>query len=269
MNIWVFIGAVWLFSAIAMAGVWAFSMKVKNVGYVDVAWAGLMAAAALFAGIVGGGADVIRVLVALLGGFWGARLCLHLLSRILHEDEDGRYQALRKEWNGSPGRFFMFFQLQAIIVMLFSVPFYIAASNPTISLSWIIVALLVWGGSIAGEAIADHQLNDFRKNPANRGKTCRIGLWGWSRHPNYFFEWLHWFSYVLLAVGSPIFIWSFIGPVVMFAFLYRVSGIPWTEAQALRSRGENYRTYQREVSEFFLWPPRRPSQQKRGIDVTH
>ena len=97
----------------------------------------------------------------------------------------------------------------------------------------------------------------FREDPGNRGKTCRNGLWAWSRHPNYFFEWLHWFTYVLLAVGSHTFLLSLAGPVVMLVFLDRVSGIPWTEAQALRSRGEDYRRYQQEVSAFFPWPPRR------------
>ena len=97
----------------------------------------------------------------------------------------------------------------------------------------------------------------FRAAPAHRGQVCRDGLWAWSRHPNYFFEWLHWFAYVLLAASGDAWAWSLLGPVVMLAFLYRVSGIPWTEANALRSRPEAYARYQREVSPFIPWPPRR------------
>jgi steroid 5-alpha reductase family enzyme len=135
-----------------------------------------------------------------------------------------------------------------------------AAANPRHSLSvWTVLALVVWLASMAGESLADRQLARFRADPGSRGKTCRVGLWAWSRHPNYFFEWLHWFSYVLLAVGSGLAWLAWLGPVLMFAFLYRVSGIPWTEAQSLRSRGEDYARYQREVSAFFPWPPRRPS----------
>ena len=119
-----------------------------------------------------------------------------------------------------------------------------------------LAAVIVWFSSIAGEWIADRQLSKFRAHPSNRGKTCRVGLWSWSRHPNYFFEWLHWFSYVLLAIASPYFWWSWIGPVLMLAFLYRVSGIPWTEAQSLRSRGDDYRRYQDEVSAFVPLPPK-------------
>jgi steroid 5-alpha reductase family enzyme len=247
---------VWGLSAVAMALTWWMAMRVRNVGFVDVVWAGLMALAALLAGAFAMGSEVPRVLVALFGSTWGARLCLHLLARVLHEPEDGRYQALRERWQGSPARFFLFFQLQALVVALFAVPFFAAASQPDLDARWIAAAVACWLLSLGGETLADRQLARFRADPANRGRTCRDGLWGWSRHPNYFFEWLHWFAYVLLAAGGPLAGWSWIGPIVMLLFLYRVSGIPWTEAQALRSRGEDYRRYQRQVSAFFPLPPR-------------
>jgi steroid 5-alpha reductase family enzyme len=163
---------------------------------------------------------------------------------------------LRERWQGSPARFFLFFQLQALVVALFAVPFFAAASQPDLDARWIAAAAACWLLSLGGETLADRQLARFRADPANRGRTCRDGLWGWSRHPNYFFEWLHWFAYVLLAAGGPLAGWSWIGPIVMLLFLYRVSGIPWTEAQALRSRGEDYRRYQRQVSAFLPLPPR-------------
>lgn len=249
--------AIWAASAVAMTLAWAFSMRVRNIGYVDVFWAGLMAAAALACGILAGGSTLVRTLTALAGGIWGARLCLHLLARVMHEPEDGRYQALRAAWQGSPWRFFLFFQMQAAVVALFALPFIAAASNPREHVSgWLIAATAIWGLSLGGEALADVQLAAHRDDPANAGTTCRTGLWAWSRHPNYFFEWLHWFTYVLLGAGSPLWWLTWLGPLVMFAFLYRVSGIPWTEKQALRSRGEDYRRYQAEVSAFFPLPPR-------------
>ncbi len=249
---------VWAGSAVVMTVAWAFCMRIKNVGYVDVVWAGLMAVSALVAGLCSDGAALPRTLTALAGAVWGARLCVHLLNRVMHEEEDGRYKALREEWNGSPAKFFAFFQLQALVVALFALPFLGAAANPESHLTfWSIAAVAVWLLSVGGEALADAQLSEHRNNPDNRGKTCRAGLWGWSRHPNYFFEWLHWFAYVLLAIGSPYAWLTWLGPVIMFAFLYRVSGIPWTEKNAVRSRGEDYLRYQREVSEFFPWPPRR------------
>lgn len=251
---------VWAMSAAVMAIAWYFSMRVKNVGYVDVVWAALMSAAAILVSYLGIGSVLPRALVALFGGIWGARLCIHLLKRVLHEAEDGRYQALRATWNGSPSKFFLFFQMQAVVVTLFSIPFYAAASRESnILCAWTIAAIVVWLVSVFGEYLADQQLAKFRNDPANKGKTCRTGLWAYSRHPNYFFEWLHWFSYVLLAVNSEYFWYSLVGPIVMLAFLYRVSGIPWTETQALRSRGDDYRRYQNEVSAFIPLPPRKPS----------
>lgn len=249
--------SIWAIAALGMVLAWAISLRVANLGHVDVAWAALMALAALLAGVLGSGAALPRGLVAVLGGLWGMRLSLHLLRRVLHEPEDGRYQFLRLAWRGSASRFFVFFQLQALVVALFALPFIAAASGPQGGMdAWIVLAILTWMVAVGGETIADRQLSAFRADPGNRGRTCRSGLWRWSRHPNYFFEWLHWFAYVFLAMGSDLFWLSLIGPVVMLAFLYRVSGIPWTEAQALRSRGEDYARYQREVSAFFPWPPR-------------
>lgn len=257
MSPWTLALAIWGGSAVVMTGMWVFSMRVRNIGYVDVAWAGLMALAALTAGLFSDGATLPRTLTALGGAVWGARLCVHLLHRVMNEDEDGRYRALREQWNGSAFKIFLFFQLQALVVALFALPFLGAAANPeTSGFGWLIAAVVVWLLSVAGESIADAQLSEHRNNPDNAGKTCRVGLWSWSRHPNYFFEWLHWFAYVLLGVGSPYAWLTWLGPVVMFAFLYRVSGIPWTEQQSLRSRGDDYRRYQREVSQFFPWPRR-------------
>lgn len=247
-----------LLAVTGMSAVWLLQMRTRNAGYVDVAWAALLAATALLYGSFGPGAGVPRLLIAMLGGIWGARLALHLLSRVLHEAEDGRYAALRAHWQGHQGKFFGFFMAQALLVVLFSLPFLAVATNPHTALSLpMLLGVLVWFGSLAGESLADLQLARFRRCPGNRGKTCRRGLWSWSRHPNYFFEWLHWFAYVLLAWGSPLWWLSWVGPIAMLVSLLWVTGIPYTEQQALRSRGDEYRRYQQDVSRFFPWPPRR------------
>jgi len=195
--------------------------------------------------------------VGALGGLWGARLALHLWRRVSGEAEDGRYRYLREHWQGNQAKFFGFFQLQALLVALFALPFVAVAQNrvgePTF---WTGLSVVIWVISIAGESLADFQLARFRCDPANRGRTCRAGLWRYSRHPNYFFEWLHWLAYIPLSIGSPTAWLSGVGPLLMYVFLRWVSGIPFTEAQALRSRGEDYRIYQQQTPMFFPWFPK-------------
>ena len=248
----------WAVAAAAMALVFAGARRAGKIGYVDVAWAGLMALSALLVAACAGGTPLSRALVALLGGAWGLRLCLYLWRRVAREAEDGRYLALRARFGDAALPFFVFFQMQALVVALFALPFATVATRATDPQAWQVAAAAgVWILAVGGEALADFQLARFRADPRNHGHTCRSGLWAWSRHPNYFFEWLHWSSYLLLALGSPRWWLALSGPVLMLLFLYRLSGIPWTEAQALRSRGEDYRRYQREVSAFFPLPPRR------------
>lgn len=252
--LWVLMGA-----SVMMVLGWAWQRRSDNAGVVDVLWSAGMAGSAVFYALVLPGATLPRALVGLLGGLWGARLALHLAQRVLREAEDGRYQNLRRRWSGSQSKFLMFFLAQALFVVFFSIPFWIAAHNPTPGWTfWTTLAVIVWVIAVLGESIADRQLSAHRINPANKGRTCRSGLWRYSRHPNYFFEWLHWFTYVFLSIGLGAG-WvglSLIGPALMLGFLYRITGIPYTEAQALRSRGADYAEYQRTTSAFIPLPPK-------------
>ena len=257
MSGWVFV-QVWLAAAVVMTLGWAWQQYTRNAGIVDVLWSLCVGASAVAMAILGDGSMPARVAVALLGGTWGARLALHLAHRVFTEAEDGRYAYLRRHWNGSGAKFFLFFQLQAALVPLFAMPFAAAARSPQAALlPWASIAAAIWIGAVVGEGIADRQLARFRADPANRGRTCRAGLWKYSRHPNYFFEWLHWFAYVALAAGSPWWWMAAAGPIVMYVFLRWISGVPYTEAQALRSRGEDYADYQRSTPMLIPWFPRR------------
>jgi steroid 5-alpha reductase family enzyme len=249
---------VWAAASVAMVIAWLMQLRSRNAGIVDVIWAACMAASALFYASVGSGSLIARLGVTLFGGFWGFRLCMHILSRVLTEHEDGRYRYLRSHWKDNQFKFFLFFQAQAVLTALFSLPFYAVAQNANEGFTrWCFIGITIWCVSIAGESIADAQLATFRMNPNNRGKTCRVGLWRYSRHPNYFFEWLHWFTYVFLAIHSPYSVWlySLLGPILMLISLRWVTGIPYVEAQALRSRGDDYRDYQRSTSAFIPWFP--------------
>jgi steroid 5-alpha reductase family enzyme len=257
MNPWIQLTCLWMLAALMMTFGWFWQRSRGNAGIVDVLWAvGTGLNAVIFA-VMGEGAASPRLIVALLGGLWGARLAAHIWARVRSEPEDGRYRHLRALWNGSQFKFFLFFQFQALLIVLFSLPFLAVARNPHGIGWWMLIGIVVWVVSVMGESIADSQLARFRSDQSNHGRTCRDGLWRYSRHPNYFFEWLHWFAYVCLALGSPVAWLAWAGPAVMYVFLRWISGIPFTETQALRSRGDDYRAYQRSTSMLIPWFPRR------------
>ncbi|RME71231.1 MAG: DUF1295 domain-containing protein [Verrucomicrobia bacterium] len=231
-----------------------------NYGVVDVIWSYAFAALALYYSALAEGWWVRRLVLVLMVGAWSMRLGTHLLLRVSrdHPREDGRYQAMRDAWKGGfGGRMFGFFQLQAVSVVLLGLPFFWIARNPVEEfhlMEWLGMAL--WTAAIAGEAVADAQLAAFRRERKDRRAVCDIGLWRYSRHPNYFFEWLVWVGFFLFACGSP---WGWTGvlsPLVILYLILRVTGIPPTEAQALRSKGEAYAKYQARTNAFFPGPPR-------------
>ena len=247
----------WAGAVVLQAAGWLWQRRHRNAGIVDALWAFGVGGVALLAAALGDGAPAPRIALALLGGLWGLRLATHLWIRVRGEAEDGRYASLRERWRGDQRKWFAFFQFQALLVVVFALPFVAVARNPVTAVTpWLLAGIAVWIASVAGEALADAQLASFRGDPSNRGRTCRSGLWRYSRHPNYFFEWTHWFAYVLLAVGSPLAWLAWSGPLVMYAFLRWISGIPFTEAQALRTRGEDYREYQRSTPMLFPWFPK-------------
>lgn len=240
-----------------MAAGWQWQRRHRNAGIVDVMWTAGVGLGAVLTALTGPGAVMPRLLLAVLGGVWAGRLALHIWRRVRDGEEDGRYRALRAHWNGSQTKFALFFLAQAGLIVLFTLPFIAVAANPIPGMTpWLWLGLLIWIVAVAGESLADRQLAAFRADAANAGRVCQVGLWRVSRHPNYFFEWLHWFTYVALAVGAS-FAWlAWVGPVVMFIFLRWISGIPYTEAQSLRTRGEAYREYQRTTPMLFPWFPK-------------
>ena len=250
---------VWACMAVTMLLFYLIQQKTRNATVVDAVWAAGVGLSACFYGITGTGNVGRRTVLVVLGGLWGLRLAGHLILRSLAKPEDGRYAMLREQWGSSgPRYFFLFFQAQAFWVVLFSVPFLVVSRTGRTLWAWPDwAALLIWMTAVAGEACADWQLERFRRNSENRGRTCCQGLWRYSRHPNYFFEWLHWFTYVFLALGGKWWWISLWGPIVMLLFLYKVTGIPYTEKRALQSRGEDYRRYQQSTSAFIPWIPKR------------
>jgi steroid 5-alpha reductase family enzyme len=256
---WLLIGIGAAAASATMILMWIVQLRIGDASHVDVAWAYGVGALAVLYALLGDGSSGNRLLVGLVAAVWSARLGTYILvNRVLGKPEDGRYQELRRRWAPHLQRnFFVFFQAQALFVAVFAIPFaFVVVDDGAISpLAWIGAALALV--CVAAEATADRQLAAWRASPANKGRTCRAGLWSWSRHPNYFFEWLHWVAWTVVALGSPTGWVALAVPAFLLALLFRVTGIPETEAQSLRSRGDDYRRYQQEVSVFVPLPPRR------------
>jgi len=235
--------------------VWLISVKMRNYGFLDVAWSlGVAVLAPLFA-LESPGLGARKWLLTAIAVAWSLRLGIYILLRVLrhHPKEDARYQTLRKQWHG-PGMFLAFFELQAVVVTLFALPFLFIAFDPAPAFSPLAIA----GAALAlialcGEALADLQMQRFKADPASEGKVCQAGLWYYSRHPNYFFESLIWWAFFLAALPSPHGWTTVICPLMMMYFLFKVTGIPLTEEYAVKSKGDLYRAYQRTTSPFIPW----------------
>lgn len=252
------LGAGALILIVLFTAVWLVQLKTGNAGIVDPVWAlSFPLVAGLYFIMTPPGIRKWWMLGMVV--LWGTRLSFHLFTRYIVENkEDVRYTALRKEW-GSKQNWLMlrFYYFQAILALVLSLPFALIMLDQSGSAGPFLIA----GASLAliaviGETTADRQLNNFKADPANKGKVCERGLWYYSRHPNYFFEWLIWVSFFVAALGSAYGWVTIVCPALMLYFLLNVTGIPYTEAQSLKSKGAAYEAYQRSTSAFIPLPKR-------------
>ncbi len=243
---------------------WVLHLRVRNASLADVGFCLTFGMIVLACGVFSAGDFSRRTLISGMGILYAARLGHHLfIQRVWKKPEDPRYQKIRTilgSWE-SVGMF-CYFQMQVPACLFFAGLLCWVMNHPADGIRWwdsfgVMIFLL----AVIGETIADRQLESFRQNPLNKGKTLQTGLWRYSRHPNYFFESLHWWAYVPLAVGLPWAWASVFWPIFMTVSLLWVTGVPWAERQALTSRGDSYREYQRTTSVFFLWFPRTSTRQ--------
>jgi len=253
---------------VAFALFYLLARRINNYGIVDIAWSYAFLGLGVLYGALAHGWPLRRILLPTLVGLWSIRLGTHLYQRVMghHPEEDARYREMRVRWAANFNwEMFKFYQFQALSLVLLSLPFALVCINPTPGLHPLELAgATLWFIALCGETFADAQLAAFKRNPENRGKVCAVGLWRYSRHPNYFFEWLIWVAYFVFACASP---WGWISvicPASMLYLLLRVTGIPMTEEQSVRSRGDAYRAYQATTSAFIPWFPKKPAQPAPG-----
>lgn len=210
-----------------MALLWFWHRRLGNARLVDAGWAGIIAALAIADARLGAGFGPRRAAIAFMMGSWGLRLMIHqLYGRVFGRNEDGRFAARRARWGDRAStKFFWFFQAQALLAVVFSLPALLSSTNGTPAFSSLeLSAAGLWIAAYAGETTADRQLLHFNVNEANRGRTCQVGLWRYSRHPDYFFEWLIWVAYALFAFAAP---WGPLALVCPAARAYQLTTRPF------------------------------------------
>jgi len=246
-----------------MATAWCVQQTTGKSGWVDVSWSFGVGGAAFVAALWPIESDWPQwrqALVAALIAGWGLRLALHIAERNRGSGDDPRYRQLAIAWgHAAPRRMFLFLQSQAAVGMILVLSVALAAHNAHPGLrAQDVAGVAILLAAIAGEAVADRQLRAFVREPAHRGAVCDVGLWQFSRHPNYFFEWLSWLAYPVLAVdfgGDNDLGWlALAAPVCMYWTLVHVSGIPPLEEHMMHTRGDAFRSYQARVPAFFPFP---------------
>jgi steroid 5-alpha reductase family enzyme len=240
------------------AVVWAICLRLRNYGFLDVTWTLSIGLLALVDGLAGPGDVTRRLVFTSVGLAWSLRLGLFVLARVVrhHPTEDKRYRSLRERWK-TPFAFLCFFELQALIAVVFSLPFLGAAFAPgqlIEPLEWL--GLSIAAAGILGEAAADQQSQTFKRRIGAEKKVLDAGLWRYSRHPNYFFEILSWAGFALAALPYPMGWAALLCPLLIAYFLLRVTGVPLTEKHSLETHGDAYRDYQRRTNAIIPWPPK-------------
>jgi steroid 5-alpha reductase family enzyme len=249
--------ALWIVAglSLAMAGAWLVQRASGNAGMVDVIWTVSLGASGIASGLSAGGPRGLAV--AALTAIWAVRLGLYILRRNWGAAEDSRYARLRTTWGAAfQARMFAFLQIQALAAAALAMSFVTAARNPAPFGVADALGVALFAAGVAGGALADAQLARFRRGQAHRGAVCDVGLWRYSRHPNYFFEFVAWCCWPLLAI-APHYIWGWLAlsaPALMYWLLVHVSGIPPLEEEMLRSRGDRYRDYQARTRPFLPFP---------------
>lgn len=234
---------------------WLLSLPLKDVSIVDIFWGtGFV--------IVGWGTylaadvDARDVLPPLLCTLWGLRLSGYLAWRNHGEPEDHRYRAMRERH----GRRFVWvslftvFGLQGVVMWVVALPLQTAQLDARRWLWLQGLGSLIWIAGLLFESIGDRQLARFKANPNNDGAVLDRGLWRYTRHPNYFGDFIVWWGLYLVAVGTGSPWWTIVGPVVMSVLLMRISGVTLLE-KSLRQTKPAYTRYMRRTNAFFPGPP--------------
>ena len=251
-----------LLAALAVAlPVWALSLPLRDASLADRVWSLLVAApVAVYAWTLLPPLQPRDALLLALLLAWALRLALYISWRNRGHGEDRRYRAMRERHGARFGlkSLYLVFGLQAVLAWVLGWPLLAALGRPG-ALTWLdALGLVLAGGGLLIETVADVQLARFLRGPRPEGAVMDRGLWAWSRHPNYFGEASFWWGLWLIALPAAGWAgaWTVVSPLMMTWLLLRVSGVALLE-QDMAARRPAYRDYIARTSAFIPWPPRR------------
>ncbi len=242
-----------------MVAIWLASLPLRDVSIVDIGWGLGFVMVAWVAYLATQAQGPRSVLLVALPTIWGLRLGGYLAWRNHGKGEDRRYVSMRnkhgdKFWWVS---LLTVFGLQGLVMWVVSLPLTVGLhgthATPGISLVTI-VGTLVWAVGMVFEAGGDYQLAQFKANGENQGKVMDRGLWQYTRHPNYFGDFLVWWGLWLVSLPTAGLGWTVISPLVMSVLLMKISGVSLLE-QDIEDRRPSYASYKRRTSPFFPRPP--------------
>lgn len=253
----VLLGVALVTAELLMLICWGIYLFQRRFSIVDIGWAMAFFVLTLIFFIVGEGYFWRKMLLLIIVSLWSLRLAVHLVKRYFRQGEDPRYPRMVKIWFANRNPFFQAFLLftcQGAIVTILSLPFLLICQNPLPCFEAAeMFGLFIVVGGIAGESVADWQLVQFKRRTVAQTECCEEGVWRYSRHPNYFFEWVIWLGFFLMALPAPFGWLSIVSPALILYLLLKVSGIPPSEELAVERKGEAYLNYQSRVSPFFPW----------------
>jgi steroid 5-alpha reductase family enzyme len=240
-------------------GLWLVSLRLRDASIVDIFWGLGFVVVTWTAHLMAGSESARAWITSGLVTVWGVRLAAHLARRNLGHGEDYRYRAMRERHGQrfplvSLGTVFL---LQAVLLWIIALPAQaVHAFGAATPLGWIdAVGITAWVIGLAFEWIGDEQLARFKASPSSRGAVMDRGLWRYSRHPNYFGNFLLWWGIGLLAVAAGAW-WTLVGPALLTFLLLRVSGVALLES-TIATRRPGYRDYVARTSAFVPWFPRK------------
>lgn len=231
------------------------SFRTKDASYIDGLWGMGFVVVAIAALLQTDGDGARSALLVGLTALWGVRLSAYLFLRWRKNGPDARYQKMLGEEPSAVSLWLRVFVLQAVVLWLVSLPVQLGQLDEggltALNVAGVVIAL----AGIATEATADAQLAAFKKDPANHGVVMDRGLWGWSRHPNYFGEAVTWWGIALVAVHDGTSAWGLLGALVITVFLLTRSGIGPLESH-MKETKPKYVDYVARTSAFVPRPPR-------------